>query len=370
MAINTVIAKGNFFVGQGEKMKGNKLRKKWMCLATGLALIAGLSGCGGTEEKTAAASQLIQSLDYQGALEELAAAQEAGENQRLIDRARGIAYMGLTDYEQAVEAFLSSLSGSNGFVQDLDFDTNYYLAAAYTKSGQYSRAEETYNAILDLRSGETDAYFLRGNVRMNLGDYQGALEDFDRVISMEPKNYDRLIEIYEVLEHFGYQETGQAYLQAALDSGDKQMDNYVIGRIYYYLGEYQKACLALEEAREKGGAESYLYLGRSYEATGDYNYASSVYNSYLSKYEGNAEMYNQLGLCEMAKGEYRKALEAFQAGMQLEDSDMLQSLSFNEIVAYEYLGEYEQAYALMSSYLKNYPDDQQARREYDFLSTR
>lgn len=148
------------------------------------------------------------------------------------------------------------------------------------------------------------------------------------------------------------------------------MDNYVVGRIYFYLEDYQKACMALEEAKEKGSADSYLYLGRAYEATGDYNYASSVYNSYLGKYEGNAEMYNQLGLCEMAKGEYQKALEAFQAGMQLENSGMIQSLAFNEIVAYEHLGEFEKAYVLMGSYLNSYPDDEQARREYDFLSTR
>ena len=148
------------------------------------------------------------------------------------------------------------------------------------------------------------------------------------------------------------------------------MSNFSRGCIYYYLGEYQKACLALEEARGQGSAESYLYLGRAYEATGDYNYAASVYSSYLGQYEENAEVYNQLGLCEMAKGEYSKALEAFQAGMQLENSSMMQTLSFNEIAAYEYLGEYERAYVLINNYLKNYPDDQQARREYDFLSTR
>ena len=148
------------------------------------------------------------------------------------------------------------------------------------------------------------------------------------------------------------------------------MDKYVSGRIYYFLGEYQNAYMALEEAREKGGAESYLYLGRAYEATGDYNYAANVYNSYLENNEGNAEMYNQLGLCEMTRGEYLKALEAFQAGMQLKDTAMMQTLSFNEIVAYEFLGEYRQAQVLMENYLKNYPDDEQAKREYEFLSTR
>jgi len=98
--------------------------------------------------------------------------------------------------------------------------------------------------------------------------------------------------------------------------------------------------MALEEARGEGSADSCLYLGRAYEATGDYNYAANVYNSYLEKNEGNAEMYNQLGLCEMAKGDYNKALEAFQAGMKLGNGAMMQTLAFNEIAAYEYLGQY------------------------------
>lgn len=333
-------------------------------------LAALLTGCGETGERTGNAAAMIQALDYQGALAELEAAEEAGENERLINRSRGIAYMGLTDYEQAIAAFEAALGGSNGLVENVDFDLNYYLAAAHTKNGDYAEAEKIYDAILALRPNEEDAYFLRGNARMSLGSFESAKEDFDKVISMNPTNYDRLIEIYEVLDFYGYKEVGRSYLQTALESGNKQMDNYVIGRIYYYLGEYQKAYLALEDAKEKGGAESYLYLGRSYEATGDYNYAANVYNSYLSKYEGNAEVYNQLGICEMARGEYQSALNAFQAGIQLGDSAMLQSLSFNEAVAYEYLGEYEQAYVLLTQYLANYPDDEQAKREYGFLATR
>ncbi len=335
-----------------------------------LGLSVLLAGCGGAEQKTADATEMLQQLDYRGALEVLEEAEKAGENERLINRSRGIAYMGLTDYEQAVTAFETALGLSDGRVEDVDFDLNYYLAAAHVKLGEYAEAEEIYDAILALRPQEEDAIFLRGNVRMSLGSFEAAKEDFDRVISMNPKNYDRLIEIYEVLDFYGYREVGREYLQTALASESSRMDNYVIGRIYFYLGEYQKAYLALEDAKEKGGAESYLYLGRAYEATGDYNYAANVYNSYLGRDTTNAEIYNQLGICEMARGEYRKALEAFQAGMKLGDGALMQSLSFNEAVAYEYLGEYEQAYALLTKYLENYPDDEQAQRERDFLSTR
>lgn len=186
---------------------------------------------------------------------------------------------------------------------------------------------------------------------------------------MDPKNYDRLIEIYEALAAHGYREVGQEYLQNVLDTA-KQLDAYDSGRIYYYLGEYQKAYLALDEARDKGGADSYLYLGRAYAATGDYNYASSVYNNYLSKQGPNAEIYNELGLCEMAKKEYQNALAAFQAGKQIEGNSLMQTLCFNEIVAYEYLEDYQQAEILMNAYLQNYPDDQTAIREQQFLSTR
>ncbi len=355
-------------------MQGVMLRKRHWKKGIGAAVLllsaCLMAGCGATEERIQNAMEMIRVFDYQEALAELDTAEEEGENIRLVNRARGIAYMGLTQYADAISCFLSALSASNGLVQDVDFDLNYYLAAAYTKDGQYSQAEETYNAILDLRENQVDAYFLRGNVRMSRMNYQGAKEDFERAISMAPKDYDMLIEIYEILDHFGYTEEGKVYLQQALEAGGSGMDQYVVGRIYYYLGEYEKAYLALEEAKEKGGEESYLYLGRAYEATGDYNYAANVYNSYLNSYEGSAELYNQLGLCEMARGDYRKALEAFQAGMQLEDDPILQTLSFNEITAYEYLGEYERAAALLNNYLNNYPDDVKAKREYDFLSTR
>lgn len=328
-----------------------------------------LTGCAGTV-KTEEAMKLIDEMDYQGALELFDQAKEEHENVRLIERGKGIAYMGLTDYEQAIECFTEALSLSNGLIKNVDFDINYYLAAAYLRVEDYQSAENTYDAIIALRSEEKEAYFLRGNVRMALDKYEQAKEDFDKVVSMDPNNYDRLINIYEILAHYGYKEIGKEYLQTALKNGEKKMNAYDIGRIYYYMEEYQKAYIALEEAKTKGGFESYLYLGKAYEATGDYNYAVSVYNSYLGKAGDNAQVYNQLGLCEMKLREYRKALDAFQAGLALNDRDMQQALSYNEVVACEYLNDYKQAAEKLSVYLRNYPDDAVAQREYIFLSTR
>ncbi len=345
-------------------------KKKWRILLGSVMAAGMLAGCGGAGAKTDSAMELLEELNYEAALAEFDVAEENGENKRLIARGRGIAYMGLTDYEQAIACFEEALQTSNGFVQDVDFDLNYYLAAAYTKNNQLLEAETAYNAILALRPQEQDAYFLRGNVRLQRGLYEPAKADFDKVVSLNPNNYDRLIAIYEALEHYGYKESGQEYLKAAMEKAGDKMDSYDSGRMYYYLGEYQQACVALEKARAKGDAESYLYLGKAYEATGDYNYAVSVYNAWLTKDTSSAEIYNQLGLCEMAMGSYKRALDAFQAGMQIEGNSLMQTLAFNEIVAYEYLGDYKRAAVLMENYLKSYPDDELAKREQEFLSTR
>lgn len=343
--------------------------RKAGCTICTVLLLLGLTGCGSADSHVSAAMELAQGQDYRAALTELEAAQEAGENARLIARGQGIAYLGLAEYDSAIESLRGALSASSGFVQSVDYDLNYYLAAAYDKNGQPAEAEAVYDAILALRQDE-DAYFLRGNVRLEQGNYDGAKEDFDTVYAMDSSNYDRLIEIYQALESCGYKSAGQAYLQNAIDTAGGKMSSYDSGRIYYYLENYTQACVTLEKAREDGGAESYLYLGRAYEATGDYNYASSVYNQWLAQDQTSAAIYNQLGLCEIAKGDYSAALSAFQSGMQIEGNDLMQTLSYNEIVAYEYLGDFQKAGVLLTSYLESYPDDEQAQREQVFLSTR
>lgn len=347
---------------------GKSMGKRfWIALALGMTL----AGCGNTKENenTAEGMRAVENMDYRSAVECFEAAEEKGENKRLIARGRGIASMGLTDYTAAVSYFEECLSYSSGMVEDMDFDVNYYLAAAHCKLGNFAEAEQIYDAILALRE-ETEAYFLRGNARMEQGNTAGAIEDFEKVMTQKPTDYDVWIEIYEILAAHGFSEQGQEYLQQALEA-DKKMTAYDKGRIYYYLGEYLQACTCLEEAKKMDTADVYYYLGLSYEATGDFSYAlNNVYIKYLSLKEGDARIYNQQGLCYMKQGDYALALEAFQNALEIPDNGMTQALRFNEIAAYEFLGEFETAKERITEYLEIYPNDEAALREYGFLSTR
>lgn len=335
-------------------------------------LVAGITACGfkNKNENLSAGMEAVAALEYDNALASFETAREAGEDERLVLRGEGIAYMGKTMYAEAAAAFESALACSDGRVKNVDYDINYYLATAYYKQGESGKAIDVYNAIVALKPGEKDAYYLRGVIYTQQGNLDSAKEDFDKAIALDTANYDRIIDIYGILASEGYKETGQEYLQAAMDAGTKGMTNYEKGRICYYLEDYENARTYLEKARDDGGYEAVLFLGKTYETLGDNNYAISVYNTFLDSAGPNPQVLNQLGLCKMQTGDYEGALAAFQRAMNIEDNGILQTLKMNEIVAYEKLQDYKKASVLIESYLKTYPDDKEAQREAVFLSTR
>ncbi len=325
---------------------------------------------GEKRENIDAGMSAIEALDYESALAYFEKALVEGEDEELLYRGQGIAYIGLTRYEEAVESLEKSLSYCNGMISSLQFDTNYYLAAAYYKNGDIDSALKVYDAILALRDDEKTAYYLRGTLELEQGNYEKADEDFRIAISLDTKDYNCLINIYRSLEKNGYKEAGIKYLEGTLATDGEDMPDYDKGRLYYYLQDYDNAKNCLEKARDTGSAEAILFLGRTYEALGDFNYASSVYASYLVQDPDNPQVQNQLGICKMQMNDYEAALAAFEAGLASEDKTCMQTLKYNEIAAYEKLCQFQKAAALMESYLQLYPDDEKAKREYEFLKTR
>lgn len=353
----------------GRPAAGMLRRIRWIpvCMLAGILL-----GACGTDQVsyTKQGMDAVGALEYDEALKCFANGQEQGEDFRQIYRGMGLAYMGLTQYEDAIVYLEAALHAGSGIVEDMDFDINYYLATAYYKNGQAQDAIDAYSAILALRPKEKDAYYLRGCVKLSQGDFEGAQADFDEAVLLDSRNYDQMIRIYMALEEYGYKDAGLIYLQNALSENEKSISDYDMGRICYYMGDYEDARDRLTNLKTDTDYGAALYLGRTYEALGDYNYASSIYAAYTENDQSKAEIYNQLGLCRMQMGEYEAALEAFQAAMNIEDNGMMQTLKFNEIVTYEYMRDYKTAAALMNSYLRSYPDDATAKREYEFLRMR
>lgn len=347
-------------------------KKRLVLAALVICLSFGMTGCGSAQKNTnvTAGMKAIESLNYAKAQTDFEKALVAGEEESLVYRGQGIAYLGAADYEKAINAFTKCLSTGNCMIGSMDYDVNFYLATAYDKAGKPAEAEKVYDAILALEPDKTQALYLRGQVRLEQGNAEKAKEDFDKVVKLEPQNYDMLINIYEALDQSGAKQQGQEYLKKALTDGDKTMTDYEKGRVNFFMGDYESARTFLKKAVDSGVAGSAYYLGKSWEATGDYNYAASVYTAYLQDHGEDALIDNQLALCQMKLGDYEKALTAIQNGLNLNDADMMQTLQFNQIVIYEHQGDFKQAAQLVNAYLGVYPDDAAAKREAEFLKTR
>ena len=330
------------------------LKRKTMIAVTMLILVLSLSGCNTNKgtENIKQGFDAITALKYEEALTCFGAAAEAGENPQQIARGQGISYLGLAKYKEAIEQFLTALSYSNEFVDDFDYDTNYYLATAYFKNGQTMEAGNVYSAILNLRD-DREAHYLRGIVYLEEGKLSDAKADFDIALSKDSSDYDMRIEIAKAFMEKGYEEEGKAYLQAALGSNEKKISDYDKGRLSYYMGDYENARNYLESAKGNKNAQTVLLLGQTYEKLGDYNYAASIYSNYLTENPDNVIIFNRLGMCKLQAGDAESALDYFEQALALEDPSMTQILKFNQIVAYEYLGEFDQASVLMKNYLSS-----------------
>lgn len=344
---------------------------KWLAAVMGCVCMLALAGCGsGKHENVDQGMELIGQLEYEEALKYFDAALLEKEDPQLAYRGEGLACMGLTDYEKAAEYLEKALSYSDYRPGQIDYDINFYLATAYYRQGNPERAREVYQAILDMKPKDKTAWYLLGVVQLELGNREDAQAAFDRAVELDPTDYDMRIDIFCSCSENGAKELGEGYLQTVLDSADKKLSDYNRGRMYFYLGDYAEARTSLEKAKDTSASVDVIsMLGQTYEQLGDYNYAASVYSNYLSS-SPDAQIYNQLGLCDLKIGEYEAALKAFQAGIAIEGNQLMQVLKFNEIVAYEYLGEFRQATVLMQKYLSTYPDDEKAQREYIFLQSR
>ncbi len=342
-------------------------------IISGLILVLGLaaSGCSfkGKQENLDVGFAAIAALEYENALTSFEAAAAGGEDPQQAQRGKGIALLALTRYEEAVQAFLAALSYSDASVDELDYDTNYYLATAYYKLGELEKAKAVYTAILDLRP-EKEAYYLRGVIYLAEDNLKQANLDFGEAIKLAPQDYDLQVDIYFSLEERGYKDEGKTYLQAALANNGQKLTEYERGRLSYYLEDYENARNYLESQEGAKDGETTLLLGQTYEKLGDYNYAASIYSNYLADNSQDVTILNRLGMCRLESGDAQAALECFNQALDIGDKAMTQILKFNQIVAYEYLGDFEQADVLMKTYLQQYPDDQDALREYEFLRSR
>lgn len=345
------------------------MKKTWIILGVAAALL--LSGCGDQKADQLYEEGLsaLEGEDYEGAVEVFDELTALGERLPEAYRGAGIAWLAQEAYPEAIAAFSRSLNSMDYDNEAFEKDVTYYLAQARLSYGETDKAISLYSEILK-KGEDSQCFYLRGKAYMIQGDMDSAARDFQRALK-DCTDYDLYINIYQLYADQGKSSEGMEYLDLALTLEPETGEDYCQrGRIFCLQREYEAAADALIQAIDLEYPDAMLLLGSVYLEMDDSAGARSMYQEYLTAGDSPARAYNGLALCDIYDGQYDSALENIVGGLEEADEEERQGLLFNEIAVYEYQRDFETAKAKMAEYLEQYPDDQEAVRENQFLSTR
>ena len=321
----------------------------------------------------------VEQKSYDEALGYFNQAEGCAENDdqtALLNRGRGIACLYQGDYQTAIKWFGDALNISSQS-NDIRIDTLYYKAEAEQKSGDYQAAVQSYGQIIDLKD-DAGTRMLRGMAYMQLQDYASAEKDLYAAIKQSRKSYAVYRTLYSALEAQGKDDEAKQVLNDALQlSGSSGEDYYNRGMIYVDLQDYTNAADMLNKSYDKGYKAALLGLGELSYTQQDYDTALTYYGKYFDEVDISsvdaslaAKAYNQYAAVLLAKGEYEKAAQACESGLTYNDRESDAALSFNLIVSYEHLEQWEDAYNTAKTYVSKYPEDTKGQKEYQFLESR
>lgn len=256
------------------------------------------------------------------------------EEEQLKLRSQGMEQARAGEYEEAVASYDKALELADMRVGALELDIAAYKASALYHAGKLTEAIDTCSAILDLKESE-ELYLTRGLLYREAENTQAANEDFKEAMALTSSK-----------------------------------DYVTLGRLSYYMEDYAKAKEYLEKASDTEDKEATYWLAELYWQTGNQEYAVTLYQSYL---EGDAvymSAYSKVAGWQMERKEYDEALATVDAGIAKGNAGNLQNLLGYEIAIYEQKGDFATAKLKMESYIEQYPEDEEAAREYKFLKTR
>ena len=266
------------------------------------------------------------------------------QNNKDAYRQIGINCMQEGDYEGAVDAFQNALDQSLAVVGEEEIDTCYYKAAAQYAAGKKEDAIETYQALINYDKKNAQAYFLLGEMYRKENDMDKAKENFNLAAQYAGTDYEMYIALYQECYAAGMQTEGQEYLKKGIEAGGKSAEDYAQrGRIYLLLGDYDNAETELTTA---------------------------IHKEYIDENQDNPTALICLGGMELEKGNYDSAINYLKMALDLDAGSQKQEAQRNLILAYEQSGDFASAKSEMEDYTKNYPNDEEAAREYLFLMTR
>lgn len=231
-------------------------------------------------------------------------------------REEGLSLYEQKDYVAAIVKFDKALNTNQWFDDKMDLDILLYKAQSYIAINDYISAGRVYQETLNRYKNE---------------DY---IEDYISV--------DELEFLFKLCE---------------------AMNNY-------NNNDFVSPVAKLTEACERGYTELALYTANCYENQKQYDEMIKYLDIYSASYGYDAFIYYKYSSAYIFKGDYQNALINIKKGIEYNDAEYTQKLKYLQIMCFEKLGDYTNAFNLAKDYISEYPNDKDGKNVYDYLYTR
>ncbi len=226
-------------------------------------------------------------------------------------RNKGVESFNAGEYEVAIEHFDKALSYNQWFADKLNIDICYYKADAYLRLEMYREAYDTYAYILEEYS---DSHY-------------------------NPEDVEYLMTITD-------------------------------GLIKFSNGEYFGSHGIFVDAVDKGYKELSVYAAICYQHLDDYDKMKEYFDIYSREVGMDAYLCYKFAQYYIQQEDYNTAVAYVNQGLSQDDKTYEKQLRYTQIVGYEKLGQFNEAFALAKEYKELYPDDTKAEDLYAYLDTR
>lgn len=223
----------------------------------------------------------------------------------------------------------------------------------------FERAESEFKDALEKDDNNTTALNNMGLLYHQKGEYEDAVQQFNKAISIHAKDTYHLNLANSLTFLSKYDEAEIHYKACLSHNADNINAKISLAKLYEKTGKVQRATKIWEELVNSSSKEFYkIELAKNYMAIGNFENALSVL-SYLNSIKENALYQCYIGVCEFNLKNYGLAEVAFIKSLSVEPDNH----KTRHYLAINYLskGEYSDAIKQLDMLIKMNPDDSKVK---------
>ncbi|XP_053572719.1 RNA polymerase II-associated protein 3 [Bombina bombina] len=207
----------------------------------------------------------------------------------LAEKEKGNHYFKMGKYDEAVQCYTK---GMNADPYNAVLPTN--RASAFFRQKKYSVAESDCNLAIALNRNYTKAYARRGAARLALKNIQGAKEDYEKVLELEPNSFEAKNELKKIAKVL---ETSPSTPQVT-ESTDLQNND---------ISEEEKKRIEVQQLKQKAIMQK--DMGNAYFKEGKYESAIECYTQGITADGTNALLPANRAMAYLKIQKYEEAEE-------------------------------------------------------------